>query len=521
MKPVESVIILPSLERFVNPALAFIRGAAASCGFSGSALNDIEVAAEEALTNVIKHAFEGSADETFKLSVRFTDTDFMITVFEKGMPFSPDRVPDFDPVKLENTLNTDGLGVYLMKKTMDDVIFENLGRDGKSLTLVKHIKDAHIKRIMENDGSGAGNAGGAQELSGAAHAPSVAVNEVLVKSPHAHATENVAFDIRLFRPEDALEISRCAYKSYGYTYEPYIYYPEKIIEMNGEGKLRSFIAAGRDGGEILGHIAFKYKNAGERIAEIGVAFVRPEYRKSGIYKAMMNFSHEKALELKLLGLYGRAVTSHIGSQKILEPMGYVACGVFLGLFPDDVDFKSITGKIRQKESGLLFYRPILEEKERAIYVPARHENKISEIFKSCNISVKLGEGISKPGAAQSRINVNMVPVLNIADVEVNFIGADIIHELKSTLHNLRQKHIDAVFLHVGIEDPCASFVAEQCELMGFFFSGVLPYGQNGKHEFILQYMNNLEIDYDAIKPYSQRALEILNYVRSFGAGDAD
>jgi len=52
------------------------------------------------------------------------------------MPFSPDKVPDYDPGKLEKTMVADGLGVYLMKKMMDDVLFENLGREGKSLTLV-------------------------------------------------------------------------------------------------------------------------------------------------------------------------------------------------------------------------------------------------------------------------------------------------------------------------------------------------------------------------------------------------
>ncbi|HNY12587.1 MAG TPA: ATP-binding protein [Candidatus Wallbacteria bacterium] len=492
MKPVESIIILPSQEIFVTPALAFIRAAAASCGFFEKALNDIEVAAEEALTNVIKHAFEGHCDETFKISVRFTEADFIITIYEKGMPFSPDRIADYDPVKLENSLNTNGLGVYLMKKNMDDVIFENLGREGKSLTLIKHITAGHAKRTLENYD-----------------------NEVLVKSGPDAASDSALYEIRLFRPEDALEISRCAYKAYGYTYEPYIYYLEKIIEMNRDGKLCSFIAAGKNTGEIMGHVAFKYKNAGDRIAEIGVAFVKPEYRKAGILKAMTIFCHEKALELKLFGLFGRAVTSHVASQRALEALGYAACGIFFGLFPDDVDFKALTGKIRQKESGLLLYRTISEEDERTIYVPARHKAKISDIFAALRIAVRIDESEAGPSSGKSEINVNSVPVLNIADVEVLSIGNDIMHELKSIVHDLCLKHIDAIFLHIGMEDPKAAFVARECEQSGFFFSGVLPFGLNNKHEFILQYMNNLAIDFDIIKPYSQGGIEILNYVRTF------
>jgi len=495
MKPVESLIILPSQERFINPALAFIRAIAASCGFSGQALNDIEVASEEALTNVIKHAFEGHCDETFKLSVSFTEEDLMITVHEKGMPFSPGSVAGYDPAKLENSWDTAGLGVYLMKKTMDDVVFENLGREGKSLTLIKHITDGDIKRSLENSG-----------------------NEALIKKGPEICADDVSYEVRPFESKDALEISRCAYKAYGYTYEPYIYYPEKIIEMNRDGKLRSFIAAGKNTGEIMGHIALKYKNQNDNMAELGVAFVKPEYRKAGILKAMTSFCHEKALELKLFGLFVKAVTSHIGSQKALEPLGYVSCGIFLGLFPDDVDFKSLTGKIRQKESGLLFYRPVSEETERLIYVPSRHKDKISDMFAALKIAVRFAENEAFSAAGQSAINISVVPVLNIADAEIASIGSDVSQKLKAVLYDLRLKHVDAIFFHIDMEDVNASFAAGECEKLGFFFSGVLPFGLNGRHELILQYMNNLDINYDAIKPFSRSAQEILNYVRSLDPG---
>ncbi len=491
MKPVESIITLPSQVRFVGPALAFIRAIAASCGFSDPALNDIEVATEEALTNVIKHAFEGDADATFKLSVHFTETEFFITIHEKGMPFSPDRVKGYDPGKLEEKLAADGLGVFLMKKMMDDVVFENLGREGKSLTLVKQIEDSRTKAVLEGSG-----------------------NDLLIKSGRAIATGNSAYEIRAFKSEDALEISKCAYKAYGYTYEPYIYYPEQIIELNDAGTLRSFVATGKDSGEILGHIALKYKNSTDRIAEIGVAFVKPEYRRSGVFNALTQFCYQKAVEFNLNGIMGRAVTSHIGSQKVSDAMGYVACGLFLGLFPDDVDFKALTGKVGQKETGLLLYRPLSDETERIIYPSSRHKNTILDLFGSFKISVHCDEKIASPIDGQSRIHTAIVPVLNVADVEVAVIGKDIGHELESVVHALCLRRVDAIFLHLDMEDSHTPFVVQQCEKVGFFFSGVLPFGLNNRHEFILQYMNNLEINYDVINPYSERAKDILRYVRS-------
>lgn len=491
MKAVESIITLPTQEKFVNPALAFIRSTAASCGFSGTALNEIEVASEEALTNVIMHAYEGHADETFEITVRFNESDFMIMIHEKGMPFNPERVADYDPEKLESKLSTEGLGVYLMKKTMDIVKYENLGRDGKLLTLIKHITDGHIKQIIEKEG-----------------------NEVLVKNSQENNIDVKSVDIRLALPEDALEISRCAYKSYGYTYEPFIYYPEKIAELNKVGRLVSVVACSITNSDILGHMALKFRNPEDKIAEMGVAFVKPEYRKSGVFNSLNYFCHDIALERKLYGYFGRAVTSHIGSQVMADKIGYKACGFFMGLFPDDVDFRSLSGKIKQKESGILVYRHIYNEEVRKISAPQRHKNTISKIFDSFNIKVEFLDAFVRPINHPSLINVDMIPVLNVADVEVTRIGADILNELKNIFHNLRLRHMDAIFLHLDMEDPCSSYVAEECRGYGFFFSGVLPFGINNRHKMILQYMNNLEINYEMIKPYAKEAVEVLNYVCS-------
>ena len=136
------------------------------------------------------------------------------------------------------------------------------------------------------------------------------------------------------------------------------------------------------------------------------------------------------------------------------------------------------------------------------------------MFSSFKVSVRSVESSAKPVDGQSKIQVAIIPVLNVAEVEVSAIGSDIMHELESTRHALCLKHVDAIFLHLDLENPCSPFVVQQCEQLGFFFSGLLPFGLNNKHELILQYMNNLEIRYDMIKPYSTSAINMLEYVRS-------
>jgi len=48
--------------------------------------------------------------------------------------------------------------------------------------------------------------------------------------------------------------------------------------------------------------------------------------------------------------------------------------------------------------------------------------------------------------------------------------------------------------------------------MGFFFAGILPRTRIGD-VLIMQFLNNVDLDYDKITAYSDMAKEILNYIR--------
>ena len=48
--------------------------------------------------------------------------------------------------------------------------------------------------------------------------------------------------------------------------------------------------------------------------------------------------------------------------------------------------------------------------------------------------------------------------------------------------------------------------------LGFFFGGILP-GASVGEALVLQYLNNVAIDYDAIKLHTEASREILAYVK--------
>lgn len=106
--------------------------AAADAGASGDVLCDIKIAVGEALTNAYKHGSRNKG--TDKITVRCaTDSSMLeVEIEDQGVPFNPEDTPAPNP----KDMKPHGMGIYLMRQTMDRVEFAATG----SGNLVKMIK---------------------------------------------------------------------------------------------------------------------------------------------------------------------------------------------------------------------------------------------------------------------------------------------------------------------------------------------------------------------------------------------
>ena len=99
----------------------------------------IDVAVEELFVNVAHYAY---APETGKITLRIAtkrDPDVAeITFIDSGMPYDPLAKPDPDVTLAAEDRPIGGLGIFMVKKTMDDMRYEY--RDGQNiLTIVKKL----------------------------------------------------------------------------------------------------------------------------------------------------------------------------------------------------------------------------------------------------------------------------------------------------------------------------------------------------------------------------------------------
>lgn len=99
----------------------FIGDIARKAGFNEDTISDIELAVDEACTNVIKHAYHYDANQQIDIAVELNDRQMAIVISDHGSGFDPDSIENPDQRIRKHARG--GLGIALMKKIMDEVSF--------------------------------------------------------------------------------------------------------------------------------------------------------------------------------------------------------------------------------------------------------------------------------------------------------------------------------------------------------------------------------------------------------------
>ncbi|WP_322506580.1 ATP-binding protein [Anaerolinea sp.] len=115
----------------------FVRGEARRAGFSEFNIYTIEMAVDEACSNIIEHAYQGEDKGEILLTVSADEKGLTVVMEDYGQPFDPRTVPPPDPNAPLEEQREHGWGLYIIQQWMDEVHFE-FTPTGNRLTLVKY-----------------------------------------------------------------------------------------------------------------------------------------------------------------------------------------------------------------------------------------------------------------------------------------------------------------------------------------------------------------------------------------------
>ena len=117
----------------------FINSAAAEIGLSKETIDNIILAVDEACTNIIKHAYKYFPDGKIILNLKTDKKTFTIEIIDYGKSFDPGLIPNPDLLKYYDEKRVGGLGMYLMKKLMDEVKYTSIPGKFNQVSLSKNI----------------------------------------------------------------------------------------------------------------------------------------------------------------------------------------------------------------------------------------------------------------------------------------------------------------------------------------------------------------------------------------------
>lgn len=118
----------------------FIRKEAEEAGLSFQEVFEIETAVDEAVSNVIEHAYGGEGKGDITLHCSALADGIKIIVEDTGEPFDPTCVPIPDLKAQLKDRKNHGLGYFLMCKLMDEIFFD-FDSTHNVLTMVKRKKE--------------------------------------------------------------------------------------------------------------------------------------------------------------------------------------------------------------------------------------------------------------------------------------------------------------------------------------------------------------------------------------------
>ena len=106
-------------------------------GFGEKAVYNIQLATDEAASNIIEHAYEGVDNGILEISCGMQGDAMKIVLIDHGEPFDPSEVPMPDLKADLSERKIGGLGIFLMRKLMDEVFYESKSDKSNVLTMIK------------------------------------------------------------------------------------------------------------------------------------------------------------------------------------------------------------------------------------------------------------------------------------------------------------------------------------------------------------------------------------------------
>lgn len=136
-KQIQTLSVEASTEHLAK-VRDFVAAHAESIGLSQKEISEIRLAVDEAYTNIIKHAYKNEPSSLVDIEIGSNANQLWISLMDRGKSFDPSTYSEPDLMRRIKEKKRGGMGVYLIRKVMDQVQYNRKGQTNE-IRMVKNL----------------------------------------------------------------------------------------------------------------------------------------------------------------------------------------------------------------------------------------------------------------------------------------------------------------------------------------------------------------------------------------------
>ena len=311
--------------------------------------------------------------------------------------------------------------------------------------------------------------------------------------PNDAAPVDAPVELRPLAAGDALSLTRCVYRCYGWTYPGIdLYYPDRIAAAIADGRRIGEVATGPDG-EVVAHWGAVEVASG--VVETGATVTDPRFRKRGIAAELGERLLARLGERRYVARMREPVVTHPATQHIALAEGATLVGFHLHVALPLDQVGITTGHSVERASVSVMYSALQSFEPATVWVPAAYEPFVATVLNSAPWPRDTGSARGHSGCPVASVVGSSYDALNRTGVvQVDVVGSDLVAVVDDTLSGLQHAGADMVMVRLPANQPALATQGAGLGSLGLGYASYLPtFGAMGD-ALVLQWLRDPDVD---------------------------